>query len=386
MTAPRVTVVTDPAAFAELGRDWNRLLTASSANGLFLTWEWISTWWQIYGAGSRLNVLTAHASDGRLVGIAPLKRTNRGVGGVLTVDVIEFIGYGGDVTPEYLDLIVDPAHAGVVDAFAKALCAESGAAVLDLRPFASHSANLTALTRRLGQEAGGMQCLPDSVCPQMRLPSSREAFIESRSRNYRKKMKESLRRVRRDFDARVRVSASHAELAADLEVLSDLHLRRWDRASRAFRSPEYREFHRRFATLMFERGATRLFLLESERDRLAALYCFAYGGRYYYYQSGRNPDHPKHHLGLVLMHNVIEQAIGERAEVFDFLRGEESYKYHWAESCAKNVRLVYWPTRTMRALSRANDLFARVGAMMNPDALTAMLQGKALRPRAGADV
>lgn len=372
MTALRTTVVADAAALAEVGRDWNRLLAASRANSLFLTWEWIATWWQIYGAGSRLNVLTAHTDDGRLVGIAPLKRITRGIGGVLNVDVVEFIGHGGDVTPEYLDFIVDPEHEGpVLTAFADLLLA-APAAVLDLRPFAAHSANLPALVKRLEKEPGGMQCVPDSICPQMPLPSSLEAFMADRSRNYRKKVKESQRRIARDFGARVRVSTTQSELQADLDALGALHQRRWDRASRAFRSPEYREFHRRFAALMLERDATRLFLLENGREPLAALYCFVYGGRYYYYQSGRNPDHPKHHLGLVLLHNAIQEAIKEHADVFDFLRGQEEYKFHWAKSCARNVRVVYWPTPAIRAISRANELWSRFGAMMSPDVLTAI--------------
>jgi CelD/BcsL family acetyltransferase involved in cellulose biosynthesis len=44
------------------------------------------------------------------------------------------------------------------------------------------------------------------------------------------------------------------------------------------------------------------------------------------------------------MHRVIQAAISEGATVFDFLRGEEPYKYRWAKTAVESVRLVYWKT------------------------------------------
>jgi CelD/BcsL family acetyltransferase involved in cellulose biosynthesis len=361
----RVAAVSDETAFARLGGEWNALLATSAADSLFLTWEWIATWWKIYCGKSRLFVLTARSDDGQLVGIAPLKRTNRDVGGIWNLDLIEFIGYGGDVTPEYLDFIVRSGHeAPVMAAFIDRLLADPRPALLDLRPFAEQSANLAVLQLRLSGEPGSVRCAPESVCPQMTLPASLPLFMAGRSRNYRKTVKEAEHRIARDCPAHLRRSSTADELQTDFAALGTLHHRRWKGTSRAFRSPEYLEFHRRFSMSMLERGATRLYSLDHNGTPLASLYCFAYGSRYYYYQSGRNPDYPRHHLGLVLMDKVIQEAIKEGATVFDFLRGEEAYKFRWAETAVRNVRFVYWPSLTLRALSHANSMWARVGALL----------------------
>ena len=53
-----VEKIEDPAAFAGLREEWSDLLEASASNCLFLTWEWLYTWWEHLGGGRRLCLLT----------------------------------------------------------------------------------------------------------------------------------------------------------------------------------------------------------------------------------------------------------------------------------------------------------------------------------------
>jgi CelD/BcsL family acetyltransferase involved in cellulose biosynthesis len=345
-----IEVIAASAAFAALEPEWNAVLAASASSNVFLTWEWVSLWWSIYGRGNRLNVLVARDAGGRLLGIAPLKR--RRLGGM--VQVVEFIGTGGEVTPERLDFIVrrgcEPA---VTAAMAEHLCLDTTLAGFDLRPFASESPNVPALMevfRRNGRLR--LRAAADSVCPILRLPGTWDEFLRSRSRNYRKKLGEYERRGARDFAAVVRLSATEAEVERDMAVLIDLHLRRWGRASSAFRTPQYLAFHREFARRLFARGWLRLFVLEAGDQPLAALYCFALDGRYYYYQAGRDPARSQHRPGLVLLHAAIRHAIGEGVRVFDFLTGVEAYKYIWAGEEQASLRVTEWRTRPIQAVAR----------------------------------
>ena len=361
-----IDLVATERGLEALQEEWNPLLKSSSADTLFLTWEWISTWWQVYGQLDVLHVLTARLPDGRLVGIAPLRRVKRGVRAVWRYDSIEFIGHGGDVTPEYLDIIAAPGHeATVVDAFAHKLCADDTIDAIDLRPSSAASATIARLEARLRSNGGQVTRLPDSVCPVLSLPDTPEAFLAGRSRNYRKKMGEYERACRRDLQATVRTSRTQEEVSRDMDVLVDLHHRRWDGSSRSFQSPEYIEFHRCLGRTLFGRGWIRLFSLESGSSTIASLYCFSYGGRYYYYQAGRDPFYTKHRVGLVLMHKVIQEAIKEGATLFDFLRGEEPYKFHWATHTVANVRLVYRKDAPTRAAARAQSVFERVKSAAN---------------------
>jgi CelD/BcsL family acetyltransferase involved in cellulose biosynthesis len=350
---PRVACIEIERGFEALRDEWNDVLARSASNNLFLTWEWVSTWWELYGAGAHLYVLTARADDGSLVGIAPLHRRPRTVLGLGSVDVLEFIGSGGDVTPEQLDfIVVSGAEAEVTPAFVSFIEEDPRVRGIDLRPFAAGSPNLPHVDRVLRSMRGHLSCDADSICPVLPLPASKAEFIASRSRNYRKKIGEYQRRCARDFGAHVRLSASQAELDRDMGALVTLHRKRWAGRSRAFRTTAYLEFHRRLARRLFDKGWVRMFALDSARGPLAVLYCFAYADRYYFYQAGRDPQWSKHRVGLVLMHNAIERAIEERAHVFDFLRGEEEYKYMWAAAEVRAVRLAHWRTWPAWAVGR----------------------------------
>src|SRR5947208_1796926 len=66
----QVTTVDTTERFQALRAEWEDLLTESSANCLFLTWEWLFSWWQELGRGRRLALLEVRR-DGRLIGLAP---------------------------------------------------------------------------------------------------------------------------------------------------------------------------------------------------------------------------------------------------------------------------------------------------------------------------
>ncbi len=86
----------------------------------------------------------------------------------------------------------------------------------------------------------------------------------------------------------------------------------------------------------------RLHTVSLDGQIRAALYCFHLGDRTVYYLSGFDPapDLAKFSLGTVLTARAIRHAIEEdSAREFDFLRGNEGYKYKWGARDRFNARL-----------------------------------------------
>ena len=351
--APQVEVVRTEEAMNGLAPHWDLVLASSRCNNVFLTWAWISTWWQVYGGRQRLHIIVVRAGDGTIIGIAPLKRRRLGpLGG----DVVSFLGTGSDVTPEYLDfIIVEGLEALVLGMVVRELVEDPTIAAIDLYPVADDSANIAYVTGALAERPGVLKRRKGAVCPFLALPPTIEDFRLSRSRNYRKKIGEFERRCDRGLSARLRQTSTHAEVAADLATLKALHRMRWNGRSRAFRSEQYLEFHKRFARLAFDRGWLRLYSLETAATPMAVVYGFLYKGRYYFYQSGRDPRFTRQRPGLVLMHKVIQEAIREGAAVFDFLSGDEAYKNRWANGRLFGFRISYWKSTSAWAVSMCRD-------------------------------
>ena len=86
---PIVTTVTDTATFESLAGEWRALHADSTADPLFLSWEWLFTWWCCLGGRRPLRVLTIR--DGaRLIGpvSGPLASGAIGLGRMVEPDAI----------------------------------------------------------------------------------------------------------------------------------------------------------------------------------------------------------------------------------------------------------------------------------------------------------
>lgn len=336
-------IVSTDAGLAALRDEWTELIMASKANTLFLTWEWVTTWWRVYHHG-QLHVVLVRDARGLLVGLAPLHLVRRDALGT-TWNAVAFLGDGGDVTPEHLDFVVrEGCAATVTAAILDGLLSNPLIAEIDLQPFATHSSSLTLVIAKMKHAGGITNRRPGPRCPYALLPHSREEFLAGRSRNYRKKIGEYERRCQRKYATRLRRSATATEVTRDLESLRTLHLARWGQSSRAFRTAEYLDFHEQFAQLMLQGEHLRLYSMEAGADGrpLAMSYCVNYAGRYYFYQAGRDPSTEGERTGLVLMHQVIQEAIADGATVFDFLSGQEPYKYRWASGETGSCRVTHW--------------------------------------------
>jgi len=97
---------------------WNLLLACSSADPLFLSWEWLTHWWQCYGGslGRAPDILAFYRGED-LVGLAPLYH-RRVMRGLLLAHSVQVIGLSWrDSEPlisEYLDVIAAPQDLGAV--------------------------------------------------------------------------------------------------------------------------------------------------------------------------------------------------------------------------------------------------------------------------------
>src|SRR5688572_9241094 len=55
---PELSVVDDARGFAALRQEWTDLLADSESDSLFLTWEWLHTWWTHFAGSRRLFIVT----------------------------------------------------------------------------------------------------------------------------------------------------------------------------------------------------------------------------------------------------------------------------------------------------------------------------------------
>jgi len=185
-----VTLLTDPRVFQGMKTEWNALLEESEANNIFLTWEWMHTWWEIFGHDYELHIITVRNPLGELVGIAPFKASERGILRIDKSRVLEFIGWGGDVTTEYLDIIARKGwETKVFNSVAEYIFGNNTWTKVDLHHLSSTSPSIPVMKEYM--EKGDVPCRIErsSICPIVVLPKSWEEFLSGKSVNFRKKSK-----------------------------------------------------------------------------------------------------------------------------------------------------------------------------------------------------
>jgi CelD/BcsL family acetyltransferase involved in cellulose biosynthesis len=332
----RIEVHFEAGGFWALRPEWNTLLHRSGCDTLFLTWEWQSTWWKHLGEGNLLLLGFRGGNDGRLVGIAPLFRTQTDDG----LTVLSLVGCR-DVS-DYLDLIVERGQEDAVyGALLKYLESEVPTwDAMDLCNVPQDSPSLVRL-RNLA-EARGYRTLVEveDVCPIIPLPSTWDAHLMSLDKKQRHEVRRKLRKADAEADTRFVIVGPEHDLQIEMQAFIELH-QKSSPDKDEFMDPQMRGFFAGVAEVLRSRDWLQLAFVEMDGQKAASLLNFDYGDTILVYNSGYDPLQFRHlSPGIIITARCIEHAIALGRSKFDFLRGDEAYKYRFGAKDTQVHRLL----------------------------------------------
>lgn len=319
------TVHHGSSAFAALRQEWNLLLARSSFNSVFLTWEWQTAWWECLGTGE-LTIVAFHNADNKLIGIAPLFSTQ--TGGSCQLQLV-----GCSEVADYLDIIIAAgSEPEVYSGFLRFLTGSAAPAWDSVRLCNLHESSLShRLLPELARSAGlQAKVEEDEVAPYLPLPATFDAYLEGLDKKQRHELRRKLSKIDREvsnwrwFQVR-----DQADMLAWVDRFIELH-RLASANKNEFMSGQMPAFFHRLARAMAEEGWLQLAFIEIDGQLAAALFNFDYAGRIWVYNSGFNPQiYTTLSPGIVLNAHLIAHAIESGHRVYDFLRGDEIYKYRF---------------------------------------------------------
>jgi len=338
-----VSLCDNEEAFRDLQDEWNHLLDRAARKSAFLRHEFMFAWWEIHGRqqrGATPFILITRDRERRLVGLLPLYR---GKSRELLIGVRElrFLGSVHEA-PEYLDLVVadNAPTPQIVKAVLNGL--KNLRAKYDLLRLTdmAEDALLPAFLPNWATECGGeFRQMPWMVCPHIKISGDFESYLQSVSSNHRANFRRRQRKLNETCKVTMEIAAAPAQVEKDFDTLFALHQKRWAQreGTSAFDNETSRLFHRRVAKAMAENGVARIFSLKCDDKTVAALYCFLYDHRLMYYQAGFDIDYESQSVGLVLMGMILQHCCEQGYSEFDFLRGEEEYKFRWTKTTRATV-------------------------------------------------
>jgi CelD/BcsL family acetyltransferase involved in cellulose biosynthesis len=319
----RLTVHDTLASFEQLQPEWNDLLQRSYSNRIFSTYEWQHTWWTTYQAGE-LWIVTVRDNDGHLIGLAPwfieVRPDERVVRSIGCVDVTD-----------YVDLIIDTDHTALVSNTLAAFLREHRNRYDRINLCNIHEESPTLKVMPPLLEICGFTVDPQlqEVCPVIHLPESWEQYLELLDKKQRHELRRKLRRIEGEAqDLRWYIVDESHDLETELTRFLALVAASQPAKAEFLSDERNSSFMRTMARRMFECGWLQLSFLTIEDKACATYMNFDYRDGIQVYNSGLSPQQWGHlSPGIVLLCYTIQHAIEHKHTLFDFLRGNEEYKY-----------------------------------------------------------
>ena len=175
------------------------------------------------------------------------------------------------------------------------------------------------------------QIEPAEVCPVLILPDSFEDYVKSLGKNMREQIKRYPRRLEKQFAVEYERAQTPSQVDEFCDQLFELHGKRWRARGQTgvLALPSRRRFHREVCQQFLEKDWLRLWRLKCEGRAACVLLCYFWGGKYWFFIGGFEPELMRWSVGTCLFARVFREAIAEGASEFDFLRGAEEYKYRF---------------------------------------------------------
>jgi len=317
-------IYTDVDGFYELAREWDDLLLRTEKPLLFMRYVYQSIWWRYLG-NNQLILIAIRTDEGKLVGLAPL---------YLKIDPagqrqLTFVGCV-DVS-DYLDLLVDKdyvetVHETLLDCLAGL---DTGWDKLYLCSLPHDSLTHSRLAEAAGRRGWRIEVRQQDICPVITLPGNWEDYLAGINKKQRHEIRRKIRKIETEAQTRWYVVDSSAEVERAMDDFITLH-QKSTQDKEEFWSEALINFFKALATELTRCGWFKLYFIEVNGVQAAAMLCFDYEGEFLLYNSGYDPEQfAQLSPGNVLTAYTIQHAIELGRNRYDFLRGDEVYKFRF---------------------------------------------------------
>ncbi len=359
----KIQIVQTEQEFANLEKEWQTLVNEVQPESIFLTFEWIYTWWQVYGKQlpkAQPFVITLRAAQtNRLQAILPLFTQQKTFAPGVHLRAAQLMGTEVE-SSDYLDLLSDSKEkirflTAIFEA-AQVRSALQAIDVLLLENVHDHSTLFTervALQKKLGCPLYHYQT---KICPYITLPKDLTELMSRLSKNFRS----SLKRLRNKFKRagfRFTVVTQPEKLESAIPTLFHLHALRFKakQAHTKFNFEKRGKFHLKIAQTFLQRGWLQLYQILDGEKVIGSLYCFKFNQTMMYMQGGFDPQYTSYGLGNQIILRAIEDAIALKLHKFDFMRGGEAYKFKWTQEVQFLHRVLFPLSLKARLFFRFDD-------------------------------
>ncbi|HIP70051.1 MAG TPA: GNAT family N-acetyltransferase [Anaerolineae bacterium] len=313
-------IIKGDAVFTLLADEWDPLVEKSMTHTPFQYLSYQKAWWDhLQPENSELNTVVVR-DNGVLIGIACL---------YVVGDLVHFNGCVEET--DYLDVITAEENAERVwTAVFNTLCSPEYPdwELLELCYIPAESPSRSIIPKLADQQSYTFVETVNEVCPIIDLPATFDEYLAQIDGKQRREIKRKLRRAN-GAGAELVIIGPEDDIDEAVDEFLTL-LRKSTFEKRDWLTDGRCAMFHDAAKAAMEAGILQLLFMEVNGRKAATLFNFDYDGRIWVYNSGLDPEaFGNLSLGVVLTAKAIELAIENGRKDFDFLRGDEIYKYRF---------------------------------------------------------
>lgn len=327
--------------FLKLDDIWNEFLAKSEADYPFLTFEWISTWWKYFREKNKLFILLIR-ENGLLKAIAPLMLVKRS-----GINILEFIGTSRS---DYLNFIISKNinRDEAIRLFLEFLKNKhSQWDILNLKDM-----QIKEPDNALFKDFPGFSIvkMADTACPYLEIKSNWNDYLAGKSSKDRNNIKRWERVINKSGKVGILKVENGVPPKELLQQILGIEAKSWkvDAGNPRLLGEKATRFFEDIFEKFNSNKWLELWFLSLDEKPITYMINFYYKNKIYFYNIAYDKDYAKSYPGVHLISVVLQDSFKRQVDEYDFLRGDESYKYFWTQTSRPLYQIVVYQ-RTLKS-------------------------------------
>jgi len=353
----KISIIDSFSDWEKLSQAWNELLIKASSQTIFLTWEWLFSWAEIYLSRDRQLFIVTVSQDGELLGVAPwyIDRTSSSF---FSLREIAFLG-SPEADSDYLDVIIIKGKEKKVTQCIYDFLFTEGSSFWDcfsLRDIPAESLFLLHFLEKIEEAGKYAEIGWGSFCPSIALPGTNEAFLAGLSSHHRMHIRRYRRMIGKEENLK-----HHCFLGSESETSLDAFLS-FHRDKKGGGDERFFSLLKTFARKCRGKNWVQIDMLSAHEKPVAGFFHFRYRNVLHQYIMVTDKTfNPKVSIGNILVGLCIEKAISHGISSYDFLKGTEQFKFSWANGGRRSLTF-FCPQRKIPPLIFTLGKFVKAAA------------------------
>lgn len=315
--------------------EWNNLADNNETNTVFQTYEWTSVWWNVFSETNEL-ILLKITNNGVLTGIAPLMiRTDK--------KQQRLLGFISSSHADYLDFILPENKDNAVSAILEYINnGNIGWDKLELINIPGKSSTIQLLKKWHTNHCIHWLVDDSFICPALEI-KGHEEFAAKLLRKYSNKR--PLNYFNKRGIVKFMILESSDDINSELPGFFAQHISQWEgtRSGSLFVSDKNKKFYSELSQHLGKKKWLNFSVVKYNDESIAYHYGFAYKNSLIWYKPSYSKKYAAHSPGLLMIRFLIQHALDNNLDEFDFTVGDESFKYRFANTTRYNSNFVGYP-------------------------------------------